>query len=442
VIQGLAHHFVVIIIILFIIFALMISNGYRIFFKPCKLEVDTFTSALYLLTTLIQSLSTIFSITIAILFITAQIYTRARYTQTLLEIYRDPTTLGILLFLFIAIVTNIISLSCLSQIINNGNYKLLNLDILFSITAITFLIPLVLLQMENINSYSLAAKIVKRITIKRILNYHLTQIEADINNPNRYHYKLLLWGHEHSIDDPLRSFHEIVMEAVRNRDRIQLSYLTMLLLQRIARYSGVSYSLKKRSFESNITRKTTGTFYSLFKKPAQLQERLAITIHILHYLIRRAHNLKEEWGNYDTIRQQYVLNIGNLIDALITRQDNDQLVEVCLFGVMHICLDYANVVHYGHYEPLIQYYQLANKLFNLGKYYQATLCLQICAFLRERTLQIPKEQYPNIEDQLLPSLKTIYNNTITIIQSNKNWTPSCEEIDPWYYRTSSYNLYV
>ena len=324
-----------------------------------------------------QSLSSILGITIAVLFITAQISSRPRYARTITEIYANKTTFVILSLFFLAISTGIASLAFVSLIVESGDYRILSFNVLVSTISIAFLCPLTLIQIENLSPYLLAMKLAKRVKPLRIYAYQLAQVDIDQDSLGKLRYSLLVWGHDHGRDDPLGPFHEVIMGAVESRDRIQLSALVRLLLQRIARYSAVPYPAKPASTLSQTSEepKWFNSLYLFAFAPVSPVDQLRVALHLLHYIVRRAHNLRREWGNLDTVRQQFILNIGDLIQSLNLRKGTEQIIDICLFSVMHICLGYADVPRYGRLEPLRRYYQISKELAASNKCDQALLSI-------------------------------------------------------------------
>jgi len=417
-------------------------KGHLRIFAPNVSQNDTFTTALYLLTTLVQSLSAILAVTIAVLFIAAQVIARTQYLRALMDIYKDRTTFTTLSIFFIAIILGIISLATIASILGSSNYWILDLNILLSLMAILLLAPLVLSQLENLNPYFLAIKLGKRITIKRIMAYNLALIENDHKTPNYFKYKLNLWGHKYDRDDPLGPVHEIIMEAVQKKDRVELSTMIRVLLQRIAHYSGIYYKMSPRPFTFHLAYTAASATTSVtfkFSRNRQLSGRLAITLHILHYVIRRAHNLRDEWGHFDVLRQQFIANIYDLVEGLASKRDTQQIIDLCLFATMHICLGYIDVRQFGQHEPLRDYFYLADKLATCGKSEQATLCRRIIAFIEvNRARQFT--HFTALQAVGSSVQVTEYNSALTSASKEEKWLPYGQIVDPWEYMLQRYKL--
>jgi len=423
------------VIILFstIAFVQVYYDWLTIYVPPVDIS-EIHNSCLYILSSLMQSLSAILGITVAALFITAQISVRNEYARTLPEIYKNYTTLFVLSSFFIAILTNLITLNRLSLIIASRSYQWIDFNVIIASVAILLLGPLILSQIENFSLYIIAVKLSRNITIKRISSYNLVQVQTNSKYLEESTYKLTVWGNQHGRDDPLGSFHEIVMSSVQNRDRLLLSSLVRLLLKRIAKYSAVPFSVHPRpiGLKPNLyIRMRQYCYFVISPNPSNLQDRLTVTIHIFHYLIRRALYLKKEWGKIDSIRQQFILNIADLIESLNMRYCSEQSINICIIGVMHICLGFSDVQRSGQYEALARYFELSNQLYQKVKYEQASLCIRMIALISQHTNQIPIELASTLIKQLPKNLQQEFVSTQQTIKSNPDFKITGDIIDPW-----------
>lgn len=417
---------------------LIITNKIQIF-VPVN-DQDLLSTTTSLISTTTQSLSSILGITIAVLFITAQIIIKPRQTRVLSEIYSNIITLLVLLFYIIAIITGIITLAYLPSILQYSDFRLIDLTILLGIVAVFSLGPLVLVQIENMHPYYLGIKLSRKITINRILAYQLISIEINPQKAGYYIYKLQVWGLYHHVDDPLGPLHEVIMVAVETKDRILLFALNRVLLKIIARSCGVPYSYnhKEINYESGLTRYSLSKLYCHIKSRNTLQNKISVSIHIIHYIIRRAQNLRREWDNRDIVRQAFILNLYDLIKSLNLRTDTCQLIDICLYATMHLSLSYAHIPPYGRLEPLTRYFQLAVDLYNKQKKQQAYLCSQILGYLSIKTDQIPIIYELIIVNQPHQELTDMYLEAKNMASLNRFWIPGEDSMDPWRYMVKSY----
>ena len=118
------------------LFLFLTASGRASIFVTFTRSSDTTAVALYLLSTLVQGLAAIFAITIAVLFLAAQIYSRPQYTRAVAELYRDTLTWVVVSVFFIALAMGIVSLSRLRFIVENGQLFVLDWNIILGLTAL------------------------------------------------------------------------------------------------------------------------------------------------------------------------------------------------------------------------------------------------------------------------------------------------------------------
>jgi len=428
--------FILIIVAIFVLF-LSVLKGNLSFYSQHQSIPDNINNALYLLSTITESLSSILGVTVAALFITAQIRSRSQYGRTITEIYREPTTIFILVYFFVTIIFGIISIGNVGQFISSNTFIWLDINIILSSSALLMLGPLIIIQIENFDSFFLSYKLSKKITIRKILSYHLVRVIADRHDKNKAWYSLSVWGNKHGRHDPLGSFHELVMSAVHAKDRVLLSLQIRLMLKIIANCSSVPFRYRpnKPDIEPSMICKIFD-FFLFVKEPKDIKKRIAITIHLFHYIIRRAIYLKEEWKGIgprglDSLRQQFILNIADLIESLNYRWCTEQIINICLFATMHICIAYTNIPRSGQHEALERYFHIAEQLRSKIKYEQADLCVEILAMIAVKTAQLPNKFLQQNINSIHPSLSLSLQHSMTLSQSDKKWLPGNRGMDPW-----------
>jgi hypothetical protein len=410
-------------------------------FIPSSSATDTAMAADYLLSTEVETLGSIFAITVAVLFLAAQVYTRPNYARAVTEVYRDRVTWLVLSIFVLSIVTGIVTLASVAALIVHHRYFLLDWNICLAVLSVCLLLVLTASQIANMNPYILATKLVHRISVRKIVEYNLSEVEYD-KRTRAIHYKLHVYGYQHGREDPLAPFHEIVLWSVQNRDRVAMSALIRLLLSRIADAFGVPYRLTPgRVSERRRHIRDWGFRVQLAAlRPVKYDDAIRVTLFILTYVVRRSQRLRDEWGGLDIVRQQYILNIRDLIISLIRRQRTDDGLRLCLFAVMHICLSYAKIQRYGEDEALRHYYELANRLASQNRSELAKLCVQIVALLKVRTTQIPSSFLVGLESAIHPILQFEYQSAVVNANGDQSWLPGSPETDPWRYRAAAYPL--
>ena len=431
---------IVAILATFVVGSLAIWNAkLQIFYVQSPASPDTFTAALYVLSTLVQSTASITGVTIAVLFLTAQLTARPGFVRTLVEVYADPTILILIFFLLGSFLLALALLSRVVEMTSTGDYRWIDFGILSSATAVLLLAPAVVSQIENINPHLLGVRLTRRITARRIRAYGLTNLTRDPAS-GEIRFRLEIWGQGYGRTDPLGAFHEVAIFAVQNRDRMLFSGLIQLLLGRIARYAGVHYPAEAGR-PSNWRSKFGGIGQRLHLGLRGGQgevECVAVALHILHYVIRRSRLVRSEWGNLDPLRQLFVRNIHDLLRALVSSRDTDKTIGIGLWAVAHVCLGYADLKPQGRNEPLRSFYSLAAELSLAGRRDVAILCARILALLVERTSQLDLDDLDQLEKLLPDEIALEYRESLAAARATQSWLPQAECPDPWLEVPLSY----
>lgn len=378
-----------IIIILSFLGALwLVCRGSLSFFRSSDDHTETLTIALYLLSSLAQSLAAILGIFVAVFFVGMQFGFGLQYIRSIVKLYQQRTAFVVLIFYALAIALHFFSLSLVGEIVREKQLWLLDLNVLIAATAVTAVIPLVMLQVENANPYYLGLRLVRLLNAKRVSEYGLAQVSPGRNGTNDLVCRLVVWGHQHGREDPLGPFHEVVMVSVRNQDRLLLSALIRLLLQRAASICGVYYRrLPRRKNESRFLaflHEVRGRVPRTYSSKAC---RVAVVLHVMHYVIRRCHNLRKEWGDLDSLRQQFILNVVDFLQVLRKGRSPQKELEIGIFSLLHLALGYADVTRAGEQESLVEAFSLARHLESDGLVSQAILCVEVLAFVSAKTGQ-------------------------------------------------------
>jgi len=408
-------------------------------------QQETLQSLTQMLSTIVQALSGILGIVLALLFISAQLTMRERYIRVIAEVYADPETIGILTFYLMTVIYSIIILSRTELIVQQGRFLFVDIALILSIASVAALLPLLLAQIEDLNPLSLMRKISKKITSKSIKSYGLVQLELNTDKTTVKKYWLERWGHRHGNYDPLGAIHDLIMEAVSRRDRIQISFAFRCILARIAWVAKVPYKRRfglsgentQSGLSSYITR--IADWAILHLKPCSESDLVMITLHVLHYLVRRAHNFTREWPNYDVLRQITVIAIGDFILACAKRKGTDKAIKLSMFAIMHICLGFRQVQRFGHYEPIVDLFPVAQRFEEQGQKDLAEFVISVLAFLRYNTNLIKDEQQDSCLSKISSRLRDYFNDSIQLLSRGdplkRLWRP---DHDPWDYMFERY----
>jgi len=411
---------------------LVITGRIRIFQQYVN-PSDNLNTALYLLSTLAQSISAMLGITIAVLFISAQINSKTEYSRTLIAIYRSKSTIMAIFFMCVSVISSLVSLAMLGTISYRNSWYVLDINLSISIASICLLVPLVLEQLENINPYALAKKFVRGISANSIKNYGLVIVNADSRREEVFQYELRQFGYGHGLEDPLGPIHELIMGAVSNKDRTQLTALLRTLIGKIASVCATSYKIEPSQLRRHLSQANI-LLQRTFKTPETVESRLRVAIHIFHYVVRRSFYLKKEWDSKDYVRQSFIIAVRDLIDSLIIEISNAKVIDVSLYAIMHICLGYNDVKRHGRYEPNISMFSVANDLYKAGFVQQANLAIDVLACLSVRTRQFEDVVSANDELGLDADLQARFEKEKKRATEDPSWFPGEEDGDPWRYR--------
>lgn len=401
---------------------------------------DNSTVLTSVLSTLVEALASVFAISVAVVFLAAQIYTRPQYARAVTEMYSDASCWTMIVMFQGALVMGLALLTHVSWIISSSSYYLVTIDAVWAGTAIAMFLSVVFTQLSTLDPYKLGQVLMQRLTVRRIIEYNLSEVKRD-QTSGRVVYRLHVYGYYHGRQDPLAPFHEIVLWAANNRDRVAMSALIRLMLSVVARaYAVPIRAIAERDRSPSKFRVMWRALSMRLCGPISEEHGVAVTLFILTYVIRRAQRLIKEWDGLDIPRQQYILNLRDLIRSLSYRPAGAVSIRLCLWAVFHICLSYSAVPRYGEEEALCHYFSLANELYQRGHEDEAKLCAEIVAVLSKRTRQLSEFAQTVSEGVLFDTLRAVYLQAISYVERNPDWLPGLVEEDPWRYRLPTYNV--
>src|SRR5206468_3256900 len=90
-----------------------------------------------------------------------------------------------------------------------------------------------------------------------------------------------------------------------------------------------------------------------FTRPARVHTTLAI----LHYVVKRARNLRSEWDDRDIGRHGTITALGDLVMALSGVSGSEPAVRLALFAARQTAEYYADVKPFGRIEPFADYFK-------------------------------------------------------------------------------------
>ena len=388
-------------------------------------SVDPLASCQAMLTTLVQVLAAVLGISLAVLFLTAQTSELARRTRSATQLLRSRELMVALGFFTSALITGILTLARSPQIVRDGSYEWIDVNIAIAIASFLLLLPVVLSQMENMDPVLLGTRFAKRVTVVRIQQYGLASVTKD---PTSGRWKCALQTHSVGVGvpDPLGPFHEVVMRAVDGHDRLLLVQLVRLLLDRVACLSGGR--LPSEAVQVRLQRKRGR---ARFHRPASTSEQLAVTLHVLHYVVRRAWKMREEWGGLDVARHPFVSSLSDLIAHLASTGAPSEVIVLCEVAVLRICLAFAKIPAWGTLEPLTRFADALSALDVSGYPAEAEFGGRILGVLGVRTTQTTPSRAEHVTNSLPSHVMDQFRAAEASAQGDRDWLPNMIDDDPW-----------
>jgi hypothetical protein len=410
------------IIVLGAIVALILvwSGNLRVF----PLSDDSYPYVTSVLSILIPTTVTFGVAALAIVFLTAQVSAAYGKPSVLKELYRSRDVY----ILFLCVSVNILA-GYFALVLNTDlvitvleNRLLDSLLIIAMLTALLML-PIVMSQIENFDPLVLAAKLSSRINARDVKEYGLTHVDVPDNLRNIVNYSLSPVGIRPHRVDPFRPIHELIIDSVNTRDRVMFGKLFRYLLQPIPRAYNAYWDP-----EGIKTSGKSKKIPSLYRY--DLEEKIHLSLAILHYAVKRAKNLLNEWNGLDIGRHGILTGIGDLISSLAPIKDSQVTIRLCLNATFHISKYYAGVAPYGRVEPLNAYFIAAQELFRYGKAVESNYCIEVLAWIAVHTKQLSPQRTEGIEIYINGELSEKYEEMKNLFLNELDRLPE-DNCDPW-----------
>lgn len=377
-----------------------------------------------LLATVVQNTGAVGGIALALLFLTAQL--SGSKSSVLRELYRS---IEIYILLFYFVTTLLLGYWTLAMLpAATGDMRFVDTVLVLASTFVLLVVPVLVLQIENLDLTTLSSKLADRINPQAIIDYGLTSVQFAHGDPTRIEYRLITVGLRPLGIDPFRPVHEVLMEAVNARDRVLFGKLFRHFLKQIAVVYGARWDLSSQkpfSYDApNFVLRILARRYS----PA---ERIHLSLAILHYGVKRARNLRTEWDNRDIGRHGILTSIGDLIYCLSFIPQADVSIRISIYAALHIGEYYSAIRPFGRIEPFNSYFEASKRLEAAGKIREAELCVAVLAWISVHTEQLRIDRSPELHNELSEQLRLIFLSSQTQAQQNQVWMPGLENEDPW-----------
>jgi len=387
-------------IIIILLFLIIYISYYNIEYLTLNFlgnsKEEYFTSLINVLVpTATSVIATIFGILIAIYVISMQLIKKTPYSRLVNVLYRKTDIFYFSIFV-ITLFFPIFIIVTWADIVQSNKLFYIDIIIILYLSSILSLIAIMLKHLSIMEPRIIAERTLSIFNIKNILSYGLTLVEQNTHNSN-ISYKLRTWEHRHNLIDPLGAFHDLLMESINSRERITFHLYLSVFIKRIAFLNGVTLNRKFGLLQQNDNKlkQTIINFGLLLISTNDISKKIRITVHALHYIVRRAKSMTNEWG-IDNHRQIFTINLGDLILSLSNKKDNGEIIEICLYAILRINIDYQKIPLHGSYEPLNDIFNLVLILKEKGFIKESKICIQILSYLDANTKYLSNNKNINL----------------------------------------------
>jgi hypothetical protein len=379
----------------------------------------------------IATVATVGGLFSAIYFLTAQVAVSGLRNYGIGDLYRAPELALLLAAIVISISAGLVGLVLPREFQQQGGIAT-GACLIAGFYVVLIIVPIGLIQVENMTFSVVALKIAQQISTRRIQAWGLAGISWNENHV----LSATLENHqlEFTRRDPLRAFHDVVMTAVAERDTHLVGRLIGILCARICAQFGARgpdgylYSLPSTVFRRLALR---------LGRDRSTEKAALVTIHIAHYIRRRAANLRTEWAapviseDWDTGRHASQFELSRTIARIACRDREGLAIRTLLFAILHISLDYSATPPYGRVEPLNALVDATVTLRTKDRALEANLAAEILGLIRARTSQLSEDRVPNIEVRLGSDLFGVFQSSVDRSARDLDWLPGLAAEDLW-----------
>lgn len=353
-----------------------------------------------------------------IYFLTAQIRPSGMKSSAVGVIYRDAIFKVVLVSIMAALFSGILGLT--GAFPDEVTNRLTGANLTASFAVISSLLPVAIIQFENLNTGVLADKLLRSFSADSVGKYGLVAVH--IQEFGNAVIEVKTNGLNYERFDPLRPFHELIEQAIADRDRLLLGRLLGSLCSRVAHIMGARWPGEGSA---------TSDWASVRTGRRELSEGdYQVAVHAVHYIVRLAKNLLQSWPGLDVGRHGAQYQLIKLCAALAKVPNSQPMVRVCLSGVLRISEAYALVRPYGRVEPLNALHRPIRLLSEVNRLGDVEYALRVIAFIAERTAQLD-----NGRGEPLRNLLTAGENKILLkyrrLANDRSWNPTDCAFDPW-----------
>lgn len=402
----------VIVILSLLIFNLIPSDYFRLLFE---------SSYDILLPSVITMASTLGGIYIAVYFLTAQIRPLGVGNAALGVLYKNFSPYPVMLSVAVSLATSLVAM--FGGVPANLRARLTSIAITTA-SYVAFSLPLVATnQLRHLDKSFLASRILRDFSLSAVRRYGLVKIEQ--RDGSGATIVLATNGLNYDRHDPLRAYHELVQQAIAERDRLLLGKLVGSLLKRSCEILCVAWQNDFSEVDDWRSRLTLrGRFHSVSSF-----EQAAI-IHQLHYLVRLARNLHEQWPGLDVGRHGIQYQLAKFLACAAARRGSYVCCMATVSAIVEISRTYSDVNPYGRVEPLNSLAGSLAELERNGRTREVAYVLDALAMIQSNTNQLA-------DLRGAPLLSALSSDHLSRLKSREknlkagDWSLIIIGFDPW-----------
>ncbi|WAC90216.1 hypothetical protein [Mycobacterium sp. Aquia_213] len=336
-----------------------------------------------------------------------------------------PTYDAIVMLTSLAASGVIGTLSILYLTVGENPDKLIKIQIALTIYVSCLVIPVGLRQIENLDTVAVARVILKKSSRRQFLNYRLARVWRE---DGEYRYALASDGLNYTRTDPLRPFHDLAQLAFSSGDRLLLGKLIGELASLVPKSYGHRWPSDRKGPAE--WRRRTIPLLGYYGTNAP-RDRIAISLHIAHYIRNTAKNNLVRQPKFDVGRHACQYHLARVISSLSTNAAARHTIRIALFAILDISLRYKDVAPYGRVEPLNAVIVATDQLYAEGRIGEAELSAAILGTIRARTKQLSDHRAGSTLAEATEPVRALIADAYSRAKASPAWVPGSPTGDPW-----------
>lgn len=374
-------------------------------------------------TTMLATVATIGGLFSAIYFLSLNTRPTGGTNNALRVLYPAYDAVTMLASVAMACVLGTFSVAYLA--IDATPVTLIKIQFALTIFVACLVLPVGLRQIENLDTVAVSRTILKRSKKRSFLEYRLARVWPE---DGEYRYALASDGLNYTRTDPLRPFHDLAQMTFNSGDRLLLGKLIGELARLIPHSYGHRWPSDHRGPNEWKRRKIPLRGYKGRDAPRQ---RIAVSLHIMHYIRNTAKNNLHRQPGFDVGRHACQYQLARVVAALSTNHAARHTVRIALYALYDISIRYQAVVPYGRVEPLNAAIVATDLLYSEGRVQEAELSAALLGAIRARTRQLSDSRSGSTLLQATEATRNLIEDARNRARASPHWVPGVPEWDPW-----------